>query len=344
VTLHDRVREVLTPDRVSDIEQLIASPDTTFTRKTWAFINNKGGVGKTFNVMALSYALAEFFGLHVLVVDMDPQGNATRRAGHSSAAMTQVSTLVEALKMNIKGSAEQIRLPVRWDNMTSGGSVDILPSRLDLENRVVEAATADAVRMVEQMVRQEAPALQESLGPILKQVRGSLNHPRERLRNIMDGVHADHDLILIDCPPSLGHLTQNAYCAADGVLLCVKADYDSVNGAARTRDVLHQDRSAMGVPRLDVHGVLLTDLQRTGRTDEANGLAGTFTAAQESIEDLRGIFGDLLWTPFLERRSVLAQNTDYGVPIVDELRGKDLRYVSDVLIHWSSNLLEVSRG
>lgn len=343
--IHERVREVLPLDRLTAIEAMLAQDGAPeLVRRVWTFINNKGGVGKTFDVMALAYALAYFFNLHILVVDMDPQGNATRRAKHTAQAMQQVSTLTEALKMNIRGSAGQIRLPVRWDLGSSTGSIDILPARLDLEARVQEAGIADAVHMVEQIVRQEEPALLERLGPILKQVRGTLNHPRERLRNIMDGVVEEHDLVLVDCPPSLGHLTQNAYVASQGVVLCVKPDYDSVNGSVRTRDVLYETRAAMGVPSLDVHGVILTDLQRTGRVDDERGLAGTFRAAQESIEDLRKLFGPQLWEPFLERKSYLAQNVDYGIPIVGDLAGKDLIYVSGVLIQWAAKLLEVSRG
>jgi chromosome partitioning protein len=346
--IDSRVREVLapTPELIAAVEACFVGDDVVLRRKTWTFVNNKGGVGKTFDVMALAWTLATQFGLHVLVVDMDPQGNATRRAKYSSAATQQVSTLSEALKMAIPGSARTIRMPVRWDDIdVNGGSIDILPARLDLEVRAEEAATADAVALIEQTVKLEEPALVERLAPIFKQVVGSLNHPRERLKTILSGgVKDEHDIVLIDCPPSLGHLTQNAYVASDGVILCTKADYDSVNGAVRTRRVLDETRAAMGVPNLAVHGVLLTDLQRTGRADEEKGTYGTFAAAEESIKDLRKSFGSLVWQPFLQRKSSLAQNVDYGLPVADGLEGKDLKYVMSVLIVWAARLLEVSRG
>lgn len=344
--IDSRVRELLAPESIRLIDVIFANDQVALKRKVWTFVNNKGGVGKTFDVMALAYILAVFFGLHVLVVDMDPQGNATRRAKHSAAAMQQVSTLSEALKMAMPGLAKSIRLPVRWEGIdVNGGSIDILPARLDLENRAEEAAVADAVALIEATVKLEEPTLVDRLAPIFKQVVGSLSHPRERLRTILSGgVLDDHDIVLIDCPPSLGHLTQNAYVASDGVILCTKADYDSVNGAIRTRRVLGETKDAMGVPDLDVHGVILTDLQRTGRADEAKGKYGTFAAAEESIKDLRKGFGDLIWEPFLQRKSSVAQNVDYGLPVVDGLEGKDLKYVITVLVTWAARLLEVSHG
>lgn len=338
--IETRVRELVPSALLDRLEVAIADGSGPgLRRKRWTLVNHKGGVGKTFDTLALAWVLAVCYGLHVLVVDMDPQANSTRRAGYGAHATENLATLTEALKLNEVGNAKMIVKPFKWE--IPNGSIDILPSRLDLEARSEEAAVAGAVYRIRSAVKQSRHDLLDQLNPIMDEVVGSLTHPRERLRNILGGGFVDdYDIVLIDCQPSLGHLTQNAYVASDGVLLCTKADYDSLNGAVRTQTKLHETRKALGVPELDVHGVLLTDLQIINRTRGH----GSFRAAEESIGDLQEAFGGLLWTPFLERKSALAENTDYGVPIVENLTTKDREHVTTVMIEWGAKLLEVSLG
>lgn len=335
-----RVRELVPSGLLDQLEAAVAEGSGSgLRRKVWTLVNHKGGVGKTFDTLALAWVLASCYGLHVLVVDMDPQANSTRRAGYGAYATENLATLTEALKINEVGNGRMIVKPFKWD--IANGSIDLLPSRLDLETRSEEAAIAGAVYRIRTAVKQWRPNLLDQLDPIMNEVVGSLTHPRERLRNTLGGGFLDeYDIVLIDCQPSLGHLTQNAYVASDGVLLCTKADYDSLNGAARTQIKLHESRKALGVPELDVHGVLLTDLQIINRT---RGF-GSFRAAEESIEQLQETFGSLLWHPFLERKSALAENTDFGVPIVENLSARDREYVTTVMIQWGAKLLEVSLG
>jgi len=346
--IDERVRTVASPELIRAVEEAIRGGEGPgLDRKVWTLVNHKGGVGKTFDALALAWVLAVCFGLHVLVVDMDPQANSTRRAGYGADATMNRPTLTEALKMNITGSASGIVLPFMWKGATdNGGSIDLLPARLDLETRSHEAAVAEAVGRIRSTLKLRGKQdLLAQIEPELQEVVGSLDNPRSRLRNIISGDFIDgYDIVLIDCQPSLGHLTQMAYTASDGVLLCTKADFDSMNGAIRTREVLHQYRTEMGVPNLDVHGVLLTDLQIINRAETEKRKHGSFNAAEESIADLKEAFGDLLWQPFLERKSALAENTDYGSPITDSLSEANRVYVTDVMIHWGTKLLEVSCG
>ncbi len=340
-----RVRTFVPPELIRQIEERFAESGPGPKRKVFTLVNNKGGAGKTHDVLALALILDVCFGLHVLIIDMDPQANATRRVGHGAVAMQQRSTLTEALKMAVPGLAKQIVLSCTWEEANKNGSIDILPARLDLENRVNEAATADAVAMIEEIVRREQPDLLEPLGPIFKQVVGSLDHPRQRLRTILAGGFLDaYDIVLIDCPPSLGHLTQNAYVASDGVFLCTTPSFDSVNGAVRTRTVLQQTRAELGVPGLEIHGVFVTDLHRTRRADATKGTVGAAQYAEKNIQRLRSSFGPVLVEPFMERKSAVAENTDLAVAVTNELLPKDLEYVNEVLIRWAARLLEVSCG
>lgn len=342
-----RVNVLVDPDLVRAVEEAInGGTGPGLRRKTWTLVNHKGGVGKTFCVMALAWVLAVHYGLHVLIVDIDPQANSTRRAGLNAMDTERLPTITDALRMNVEGCARDIVQHVRWADLAEArGSIDILPSRLDLEARAEEAAMADAVDQIFKSVKLSAPGILSTLDPILKRVLGNLGQPRGRLQNVMGGDFLkSYDLVLIDCPPSLGHLTQNAWTASEGVLLCAKADFDSVNGAVRARDTLHRIRSAMGVPHLDVHGVMLTDLPITNRQITERRKFGSVRNAEESIQDLQRNFGDLLWRPFFERKSVLAENVDYGVSPVDQLKTADVNYVTSVLTGWGGKLLEASLG
>ncbi|MCI2421097.1 ParA family protein [Saccharopolyspora sp. K220] len=340
--IDSKVSAVVDTELIKAIEEIFVHRQRRAARKVWTLVNNKGGVGKTFDTLALAYALAVYFGLNVLVVDMDPQGNSTRRAGYGLYEIENRATLTEALKMNQEGIASQIVLPCLWEDIHNGG-IDILPSRLDLEARVSEAAIADAVSKITEAVTDHDPDLLRRLDPIFQKVIGSLTHPRERLRNILGNDFLDeYDIVLIDCQPSLGHLTQMSYVASDGVLLATKPDYDSVNGAARTRSVLHEIRSALGVPTLDVHGVLVTDLQIINRTITKERQHGSTRPAEISLSQLKRTFGDLVWEPFCERKSSLADNTNIGLSPVDGLNPQDRRYMNELLINWGAKLLEVS--
>lgn len=347
--IDSRVRPYVPPELIKAVEEAIAGGEGPgLKKKVWTLVNHKGGVGKTFDTLALAWVLAVCYGLHVLVVDMDPQANASRQAGYGAFATEHIPTLSEALKLNQLGGAKQIVKPFKWgddDEPIGPGSIDLLPARLDLEVRAEEAAITDAISRVRAGVLEHNADLLDVLEPIFSAVVGNMHEPRARLKNLLGGGFlADYDIVLIDCPPSLGHLTQNAYVASDGVLLCTKASYDSLNGAVRAEAELHKIRKALGVPDLDIHGVLLTDLQIVNRKVTVDRHHGSVRSAEQSIKQLKKAFGDKLWLPFMERKSVLAENSDYGVPIIDSLGTADRSYVTEVMIKWGAKLLEVSLG
>jgi cellulose biosynthesis protein BcsQ len=328
------------------LKHILASDGPGLLRKKWTLVNHKGGVGKSHATMALAWALAYMYGLHVLVVDMDPQANTTRRAGYGATDTRGVGTLTEALAMNVEGCAEGIVLPCTWEELKEErdgmGSIDILPSRLDLEKRSEEGGVADAAALIRRAVQQQKPSILADIDVILKKVVGKLERPRQRLAKILGGTFLDaYDIVLMDCPPSLGLLTQMAYAASEGVLLCTNATFDSVDGAVRAQQMLHQTRTDLGNPTLDVLGVLLNDLQIVNSRDRAFGAS---VNAQESIKELQAHLGGVLWEPFMERRSSIAFTNDYGVSPITSMRDSDARYVASTLSLWGARLLEVSIG
>jgi cellulose biosynthesis protein BcsQ len=190
--------------------------------------NNKGGSAKTATAVQLAAALA-MRGRRVLVVDIDPQANASRRLGYRWSRRDPKPTISEAIKADADGVAEDAILPCQWDR-PAGLSIDILPSRFDLEARISEAGTVGALR---------------------------------RLRRALTGVTERYDVVLYDLPPSLGHLTQLGLVAADLALCVTEPEFDSVEGAVRYRDFIAHHREDLN-PDLWLAGVIVARVRKLG--------------------------------------------------------------------------------
>lgn len=216
--------------------------------------NDKGGVSKSQLTVQLAGALARQ-GKRVLVVDLDPQANATRRLGIDWTPESPFPTTSEAVKSDKDGVGEQVVIPSGWvdsdGELTDEGKlIDVLPARFDLVNREHEAG---------------------SPGSVL------------RLRKALKGWTEDrYDVTLIDTQPSLGHLTQLALCAANTVLIPCIAEYDSAEAAMRMHDFVKQNAYVLYNPELEVKGVVITRYKARNEYE--------FQAKQ-----LRQNFGDLIW-------------------------------------------------
>ena len=237
-----------------------------------AIENNKGGVGKSTLCAALAAAHARKR-RRVLCVDMDPQANLSRRLGFHDNLTAPVPTLAEAIRANDQGCAADIVIPCQWDDPTAE-QIDLLPSRFDLENRISEAGTVGA----------------------------SL-----RLANVMVGLVELYDWVLIDCPPSLGQLTQMAMVAAgqdkDGyVLIVANPEFDAMTGAVRVRDFVRQYAAALGVPNLGIGGVII------------NGVRRTDLHASNMVE-INEAFGPLVWEPHVPLWTAMADAMNSAVPV-----------------------------
>lgn len=184
--------------------------------------NHKGGAGKTTAAVNLAAAIAEL-GRRVLVVDLDPQANASRRLNRSFDREAPAPTISEVVQSGGHGVAAGAIASCGWPAPYED-LVDVVPSRFDLDNRVSEAGTVGAVG---------------------------------RLRRALEGADDSYDVTLIDCPPTLGHLAQLGFAASDGVLVVVEPEYDSVEGALRVRDFIAGYRGDLGRPDLAVLGYVV---------------------------------------------------------------------------------------
>ena len=191
--------------------------------KIIAVTNQKGGVGKTTTAINLAAALA-IAGRTVLLVDCDPQGNATSGLGRKGEH-TDAGTLYDAITRLDTDNADLEPPASRYILTTVVDRLSLIPANRDLAGAEIELI--------------------------------SFPDRERRLRNLLDPLRRQFDFILIDSPPSLGLLTLNALVAADRVLIPLHCEYFALEGLADLVGTMRRVRASLN-PALDIEGVLLT--------------------------------------------------------------------------------------
>lgn len=222
-----------------------------------AIANQKGGVGKTTTAINLGAGLGALE-RRVLLVDCDPQGNATRGLGASATP----PHLYQALTGEAEATAA-IR-PSGFPNL------DLIPSQRDLVGVEVE------------FVGQEGW--------------------EGRLKRVIAEVAGGYDLVLLDCPPSLGHLTVSALTAAHGVLVPLQCEYFALEGISELVSTVQRVQKGLN-RRLDIAGILLT------MYDERTNLC------RDVADEIRRHFGAKVFETVVPRNIRLAEAPSHGLPI-----------------------------
>ncbi|GAB3503009.1 ParA family protein [Curvibacter fontanus] len=185
--------------------------------KIFCVANQKGGVGKTTTTVNLAAGLARV-GQRVLMVDLDPQGNATMGSGVDKRQLQY--TLYDVLLE----SATIAEARVKSDKLIEGGcSYDILGANRELAGAEVELVDVE---------RRE-----------------------KRLKEALAKVAGEYDFVLIDCPPSLSMLTLNGLCSAHGVIVPMQCEYFALEGLTDLVNTIKQVHANLNAD-LEIIGLL----------------------------------------------------------------------------------------
>lgn len=197
--------------------------------KVIAIVNQKGGVGKTTTSINLAASLG-VLGKKVLMIDLDPQGNATTGVGVDKGDIA--SSIYEVLTMKSSIGDSIIK--------TSSQNLSLIPAYLNLAGVDME------------LIELEKKAKEKGY---------SFNRVT-RLKDELSKIKDNYDYILIDCPPSLGILTTNALAAANSVLIPVQCEYFALEGIMQLINTIMLAQRKVN-PNLEIEGVLLTMFSNT---------------------------------------------------------------------------------
>ena len=226
--------------------------------KVISVANQKGGVGKTTTTVNLSTLLAKK-GKKVLLIDTDPQGNATSGLGITKELEFSVyDILVGDTTFNETTQDTAIK------------NLKICPSNISLAGAEVE--------LVSMMSREQ------------------------RLKVKLDEVKEQYDFILIDCPPSLGLVTLNAFTASDSVLIPVQCEYFALEGLGQLLNTVNLVKKHLN-KNLEIEGALLT--MYDARTNLSN----------QVVKEVKKYFNDKVYKTVIPRNVRLSEAPSYGMPI-----------------------------
>ena len=233
-----------------------------------AVANQKGGVGKTTSTVNLAAALAGA-GHHVLVIDLDPQGNASTALGvehHSGIPGTYEVLTDDARLSDIVAMCPQN--PYLW----------VAPATIDLAGAEIEL-----VSLVARETRLARAVTDYLDAHLLAQGR-------------------ELDYVLIDCPPSLGLLTINAFVAAKEVLMPIQCEYYALEGVSQLLRTIELVKSHVN-PQLRIGAVLMT--MYDGRT----------RLSAQVVDEVRTHFGALMLPTLIPRSVRLSEAPSFGQTI-----------------------------
>lgn len=224
-----------------------------------AFTNQKGGVGKTTSAINIASALG-ILGKKTLLIDSDPQGNASSGVGVRKAHLS--ATTYDVLIGRCPASAAI--------QHTEFKNLDVMPSTMDLAGAEFELA--------------------------------DIEKRETRLKVALEEISNNYDIIVIDCPPSLGMLTVNALTAADGAVIPLQCEYFSLEGLSQMMMTIKQIKKLYN-PKLTLTGILITMYN------------GRLNLSLQVIDEIKKYYANKLFKTTISRNVRLSEAPSYGEPI-----------------------------
>ena len=222
--------------------------------------NQKGGVGKTTTTVNLSTILAKK-GKKVLLIDADPQGNATSGLG---------------LEKDLE--------PSTYDILVNDTELEEAMQKTIIKNLLICPANMDLAGAEVELV--------------------SMMSREQRLKEKVDIIKEKFDYILIDCPPSLGLITLNAFTASDSVLIPVQCEYFALEGLGQLLNTINLVKKHLN-KSIKIEGALLTMYDI--RTNLSN----------QVVKEVKKYFENKVYKTVIPRNVRLSEAPSYGMPITE---------------------------
>lgn len=227
--------------------------------KIISFANQKGGVGKTTSCVNIAASLG-ILGHKVLIVDMDPQGNATSGVGISKKLLKNSSKDVLTDVVSAKNAIIE----------TSYTNLSIIPT-----NTTLAGAEFDLY---------------------------DFDESEYRLKKALSEIKDEFDYILIDCPPSLGMLTINAFTASDGIIVPMQCEFYALEGLSQLMITINRIKRLYNAD-LNVSGILITMYN------------GRLLLSMQVMAELSKHYGDKLFDAKISRNVKLTEAPGFGKPV-----------------------------
>ena len=226
--------------------------------KIIAFANQKGGVGKTTSAVNVAASLG-ILGKRTLLIDLDPQGNATSGVGIPKRSLKGTVKEVLCGESDIKNVISNTKFE----------KLDVIPTNVSLSGAEFD----------------------------LYNDEGSEYNLKDALEKIKD----DYDYVIIDCPPSLGMLTINAFVASDGIVVPMQAEFYAVEGLSQLISTTKRVKKLYN-EELNITGILITMYNKR------------LLLSMQVMDELQKYYPDKLFSTCISRNVKLSEAPGFGKP------------------------------